>query len=144
MSYIKSIEENCSGCLGCELSCSLEHFGYFDRGKSRIRIIHDEEMSEIEIHQCIQCDERSCVHACPSGALTINEEYGYIMHNEEVCIQCKKCYKACKYNGVFWDEERNYPLICDLCEGDPECVKPCKLHNALQINDAGKVKEAAK
>ena len=133
MSFIERAAEKCSGCLSCELACSFAHFGYFDRGKSRIRIINDEEMSDIEILQCIQCEERFCINACPVGALSINEKLGYVEHDEAICIQCKKCYKACEYRGVFWDEERNYPLICDLCKGDPECVKPCELHGALKI-----------
>ena len=144
MPYIERVNEKCSGCLACELSCSFKHYGYFDRGKSRIRILHDEELSEIEIQQCIQCEERSCVGACPKGALSINDEYGHIVHDESLCIQCKKCFKACQYNGVFWDEERNYPLICDLCDGEPECVKPCKLHQALQIRTGENVEEEAK
>lgn len=131
MSFLKRIPEQCTGCLACELSCSLHHFGYFDHGKSRVRIIQDEELSEIEIHQCIQCEERSCVYACPKGALTIDARYGYVSWNKELCIQCKKCFTACNYNGVMWDEERNVPLICDLCGGDPECIKPCELHKAL-------------
>ena len=134
MSFLKRVEEKCSGCLACELSCSMKHFGYFDRSKSRIRIIHEEELSKIEIQQCIQCDERSCVEACPSGSLSIDPEYGHIAFDEGTCTQCRKCYKACRHHGVFWDEERSYPLICDLCGGEPECEKPCRLHRALTLN----------
>lgn len=134
MSYLDRHPENCTQCLACELVCSFRHYGYFDRAKSRVQIIHDEEYSEIEIHQCIQCDERSCVHACPTGALSINAEYGHIMLDESKCIQCKACYRACKYNGVAWDEDRNHPLICDLCDGDPQCINPCKLHKALVLS----------
>ena len=134
MSFLNRVEENCSGCVACELSCSIKHFGYFDRSKSRIRIIQDEELSEIKVQQCIQCDERSCVEACPTGSLSIHSKYGHIVHDAGTCIQCQKCYRACRHHGVFWDEERNYPLICDLCGGDPECLKPCKLHQALLLN----------
>ena len=140
MPYLKHTVENCSGCLGCMLACSFEHYGYFDFSKSRIRIIQDEEKSDIEIQQCIQCEERSCVNVCPVGALSIQDELGYIVHDEALCIQCQKCFKACAYHGVYWDEERNYPLICDLCGGDPQCVKPCELHKAVQIRE----KEAAR
>ena len=134
MSYLNRFEEKCSGCVACELSCSAKHFGYFDRAKSRIRINQDEELSEIKILQCLQCDERSCVEACPTNSLSIHPEYGHIVHDAGTCIQCQKCHRACRHHGVFWDEERNYPLICDLCGGDPECLKPCKLHQALTLN----------
>lgn len=131
MAYIEKSPEDCAGCLSCELACSFKHVGYFDFKKSRIRIIHDEEFSKIEIHQCIQCDEKSCVHACPVHALSVDPNLGCIRLDEKTCIGCKSCYKACKYNGVMWDEEFTRPLICDLCDGDPECIKTCKLHRAL-------------
>ncbi len=131
MPFLNRVAEKCSGCLACELSCSLRHFGYFDSAKSRIRILHEEELSDIEIRQCSQCEERSCVKACPSGALWVDPTYGYVAHDEGACTKCRRCLHACRHHGVFWDEERNYPLICDLCEGDPECLKPCRLHLAL-------------
>ena len=131
MGYIRITPENCTGCRSCELSCSLKHFGYFDYSKSRIRIIQEEEHSVIEIHQCIQCEERSCVEACPVDALSVNSTYGSIDLDSDVCIGCRACEKACKYHGVMWDYETEQPLICDLCGGDPECLKPCRLHQAL-------------
>ncbi len=131
MGFINRSPADCTGCRSCELSCSLKHFGYFDYSKSRIRIIHEEEHSEIEIHQCIQCDERSCVEVCPVDALSIHERLGNIELDAELCIGCRKCENACKYNGVMWDYEAELPLICDLCGGDPECLKPCRLHKAL-------------
>jgi len=133
VSLIDRSDAKCSGCLACELSCSMRHVGYFDPSKSRIRIIQNEELSEIEIHQCCQCDERSCVKACVDGALSIDPRYGYIVYDRDACTQCRKCYRACQYHGVQWDEQDNLPLICDRCIGDPECVKPCRLHEALVI-----------
>jgi carbon-monoxide dehydrogenase iron sulfur subunit len=133
-SYFALAPKDCSGCLSCELACSFQHVGYFDRFKSRVRILVDEERSKIDIHQCIQCAEPACVAACPAGALSVNEEHGgYIALDETICTQCKKCYQACEYHGAFWDEEANLPLICDLCQGDPQCVKPCRLHKAIQV-----------
>ena len=131
MGFIDKKPENCSGCRSCELACSLKHFGYFDFSKSRIHIEQEEEHSVIEIHQCIQCDERSCVNVCPTNALSIDTELGYICLDEEACTGCRACYKGCKYNGVMWDDENEKPLICDLCEGEPECLKPCRLHQAI-------------
>jgi len=133
MGYIKRTPEDCSGCLACELSCSVAHYGYFDFNKSRIAIIHDEKHSIIEIHQCQQCDEKSCVHACPVEALSIDAQLGNIILNKDLCIGCRACQKACNYQAVLWDFEESHPLICDLCGGDPECLKPCRLHKALLL-----------
>lgn len=135
MGYIEIKPENCSGCLSCELVCSMEHYGYFDFKKSRIQIIQDEEHSVIEIHQCIQCDEKSCVENCPVSALSVDPKLGYIRFDSEVCIGCGTCLRKCKYNGVIWDQENSSPLICDLCNGDPMCVKPCRLHQSLILSN---------
>jgi hypothetical protein len=40
----------------------------------------------------------------------------------------------------MWDAENAQPLICDLCDGDPECIKTCKLHQALVISGKEAVK----
>jgi anaerobic carbon-monoxide dehydrogenase iron sulfur subunit len=144
MGFIKREPANCSGCLSCEMACSLYHFGYFDTKKSRIQIIHDEELSHIEIHQCVQCDEKSCVTACPVDALSVDPELGCIRLNEELCIGCRACQRACAYNGVMWDDDTAQPLICDLCDGDPECLKPCRLHRALVPGDADTISLIAK
>lgn len=140
MGFIKKIPENCSGCLSCELTCAFQHFGYFDFQKSRIRIIHDEEHSKITIHQCIQCDEKSCVNNCPVKALSVDPKLGCIRLDHDLCIGCQTCLKKCNYNGVMWDAENAQPLICDLCDGDPECIKTCKLHQALVISGKEAVK----
>ncbi len=134
MNYIAIDAATCSGCKSCELSCSLKHVGYFDCGKSRIRIQRDGERWNVAIRQCIQCDERFCVAACPKGALSVDSSLGCIAFDDERCISCKKCFNACPHNGVQWDEELGHPLICDLCGGDPECLKPCRLHAALTRN----------
>lgn len=131
MGSIRIRSELCSGCRSCELSCSLKHHGYFEFAKSRIRVVHDEERSEIEIQMCIQCKERSCIAVCPTAALSIDDKTGAVLFDEKLCIHCRKCHKACAYNGVQWDYEMNVPMICDLCGGDPECLKPCRLHKAL-------------
>ena len=91
MGYIEKKPEDCSGCLACELACSFRHTGCFDFNKSRIRIIHDEEFSKIEIHQCVQCDEKSCVNACPVHALSVDPDLGCIRLDEDTCTGCKAC-----------------------------------------------------
>ena len=51
----------------------------------------------------------------------------------EECISCGECVKACPYKAInFNTSAYKYPLICDLCGGDPQCVKVCPT-NALKI-----------
>jgi Fe-S-cluster-containing hydrogenase component 2 len=36
----------------------------------------------------------------------------------------------CPFGGITWDAETRSMIKCDLCDGDPECVKHC-LYGAL-------------
>jgi Fe-S-cluster-containing hydrogenase component 2 len=42
---------------------------------------------------------------------------------------------ACPFGGVFMEPSSGEILKCDLCGGDPECVKHC-LYGALEWIDA--------
>jgi len=134
MGFITIKTDNCAGCKACELSCSLKHYGYFDCTKSRIKILRDGERWSVAIQQCIQCNQKFCIAACPTNALSLDSSLGCIQYDAVLCISCKKCFKTCPHHGVQWDEEHGQPLICDLCGGDPECLKPCRLHGALTRN----------
>jgi len=41
------------------------------------------------------------------------------------CTGCRLCEQWCswKHHGAVADG--GYPLLCDLCGGDPQCVKHC-------------------
>ena len=41
------------------------------------------------------------------------------------CISCYKCVDACPFGAVFVHDDSEYPIKCDMCNGDPECVKAC-------------------
>jgi phenylglyoxylate dehydrogenase beta subunit len=52
---------------------------------------------------------------------------------------------ACPYGGVYFDEEANKSMLCDYCDGVPECVRVCP-ENALEYdgveNISGILKES--
>ena len=78
-----------------------------------------------KIRVCRLCDEKPCIKACPSGALTYNGMW--IVVDEKRCVLCKSCANACPYGAIFFHNDLKRPLICDLCNGDPECVKMCPM-----------------
>jgi len=126
--------EKCTGCDGCMLACSFAHDGVFDLRRSRIRIQRDPLNKEFNPHVCIQCAAAFCVQACPTAALSKLAETGAILVDEEKCIGCMVCKEACPYGAItLQSEEGSGPLICDLCGGDPECVKVCRLPQAISI-----------
>ena len=49
--------------------------------------------------QCQHCQNPACLDACPTGA-TQKREDGIVWVDDELCIGCESCIKACPYEGV--------------------------------------------
>ncbi len=43
-------------------------------------------------------------------------------YNQNACIKCKMCVKACPTSCLVWDEDRNRPIATALMEMDPACI----------------------
>jgi len=77
-------------------------------------------------HFCAQCDGYPCVKSCPVKALSISKKTGAVLVKKRVCITCGKCIDACPGRIPHIHPTENYVLICDLCRGNPQCVKVCR------------------
>ena len=124
-------QDRCTGCESCVLTCSFEHGERFGLHLARIRVSRNEELADFRPKVCIQCEGRFCVAACPVGALSVDEKTGAIRVSEDLCTGCRQCEPACPFGGVHFSEGIQTPFICDLCGGDPECVKVCQLPQAI-------------
>jgi len=125
---------SCSGCRRCEIACSLRHEGKVWPEASRIRIFM--LIPGVEIPQlCNQCPDYPCVKACPVGALTTDTKTSAILVDKEKCTGCGLCIDACPGEIPTLHPLEKKALICDLCDGEPECVKVCQAarFNALSI-----------
>jgi Fe-S-cluster-containing dehydrogenase component len=47
------------------------------------------------------------------------------MVDDEKCDGCSWCIEACDYGAILLHPEKKVVRICDLCDGDPKCVKWC-------------------
>ena len=124
----------CSGCRLCEVACSLEKEGLIWPEASRIRVFEYLPGANSP-HLCVQCPDYPCVESCPTKCLSVDDRTGAVIVEEEKCIQCGLCIKACPGDVPRIPEGKNAVIICDLCEGDPACVKTCQEagYNALTI-----------
>jgi len=90
-------------------------------------------------HLCAQCNDYPCVDSCPVGALSTSTDTKAVLVDREKCTGCGACIRACPGNVPFLHPGDDKATICDLCGGDPECVKVCKEagYNALMLVEEG-------
>lgn len=118
----------CTGCHMCELACSLYHFHKSHIELSRVIVYKDKASAMFIPSVCISCPAMPCASVCPENAIVKDEKTGMPKVIEEKCLgeECGKCVEACPYHAIrFSPKVYPYPLICDLCGGDPQCVKVC-------------------
>ena len=120
-------EEFCMGCGLCEVYCTLWHSKSKELVKafkrehpkptSRITLVQEKPVSFAV--QCRHCNDSSCVVACLSGAMHIDDEK---------CIGCLTCIMVCPFGAIKKDPNRQKVVAkCDLCQGldVPACVANC-------------------
>ncbi|MFC2004790.1 4Fe-4S dicluster domain-containing protein [Chloroflexota bacterium] len=127
--------DKCCGCRICESVCSIKHFGEYNPELSRIRV-YDFYNGLIQVPStCWGCrwkgadEEAFCIEACPvPGALSWyqgDKMLNVPVVNEELCIKCLICVDACQAKAIRVNPRTGFPMLCDRCDGDPECVKAC-------------------
>ncbi len=118
------VPERCSGCRLCELACAIQHFGVNNPKKSAIRVMVAFPHPVIRMPiVCRQCGQPKCAENCPENAITRDD--GMVTIHADRCIACGQCVITCPFGAIFVHDDVELPFKCDLCGGDPECVKVC-------------------
>jgi carbon-monoxide dehydrogenase iron sulfur subunit len=131
-------QDKCTGCRLCEMVCSVKHEGVSNPSRARISIVKWFQEGFFMPMVCQQCMEAPCVAVCPKDALSRDEELGTVKLDYDLCIGCKMCVTACPFGGMGIDTATNRVIKCDLCDGDPQCVRFC-FPGALQFVEANAV-----
>lgn len=128
----------CSGCRRCEIACSMHHEGWMWPEASRVRVFMPFPGLEVP-HLCAQCKDYPCIDSCPVDALSSDPITGAVLVDSEACISCSACITACPGQIPTLHPENNKAIICDLCDGEPECVKVCTEagYNSLTLVNEG-------
>ena len=122
--FVDCDPDRCIGCNICEYACSLEKEKTFNPVKSRIRAIRLNPLSNVAF-TCRTCRNAPCVAACPKDALTQSKETGVVTVDEEKCDGCGWCIAPCEFGAITLHPESRKAMLCDTCEGSPECVQWC-------------------
>jgi carbon-monoxide dehydrogenase iron sulfur subunit len=129
----------CRDCQACTLVCSLRHEGECNAALARLIVLKDMRNYEYDIAICQHCEEPECVDACPSGAISLDERLVAII-DYDACTVCGICAEECPYDAIFYNEQQDRYLKCDLCAdwgGFPLCVEFCPA-GALTLIEKGK------
>lgn len=135
LGHINHLSYVCAGCRICEIVCTLSHEGKIQPSLARNIVHKDIQAGDLtHVLYCQQCDDPQCLKACPTGALHVDPETGARVIDQDVCIGCQTCLNACIYaqggqgeSRIKFNPETNTCFKCDLCGGDPQCVKYCPI-----------------
>ncbi len=130
--------EKCTGCRMCELVCSVKHEGVSNPARSRVKIVKWEWEGRYIPMACQQCQSAPCMAVCPVKAISRDEELNRVVVDYDMCIGCRMCVAACPFGAMSFDTLASKVIKCDLCDGDPQCVRFCDT-KAIQYVDASKI-----
>ena len=126
--------KRCYGCYACVMACKAENFT--PPGVFWARLLKGETgeypntVRQALPVLCMQCEDPECITVCMKNALT--QEGNLVKWDEDKCIGCRMCVAACPYGGI--SSFKGKIIKCDLCDGDPKCVKFCST-GAIQYLD---------
>lgn len=127
--YVLKVDaEKCIGCRLCELVCSLKYENEICPSNASMRIITENDLSYPIT--CSQCLDAPCEQSCERKAIYRNRNTGYLKIDKWGCNQCGLCITECPFGMLRMGKDS--VIKCDLCGGDPECVKVCPTE-AIQL-----------
>jgi Fe-S-cluster-containing dehydrogenase component len=138
--------EKCEDCNNCFLACKDEHVGNEWKEYTHSQPLHGHRWINIFRKErgqyplidvaylpvpCMHCDNAPCIKAAENNAV-VKREDGIVMIDYAKAAGQKEILKACPYDAIWWNEEKNVPQKCTLCahlidDGweKPRCVQAC-------------------
>ena len=115
----------CTGCRICEQWCAWSHFGQVTPALARLRIHKDHRQFANRIAACLQCEPAECMLVCPQEAIRRDPLTFGLLLEEDLCLLCNACVDSCPEDCIQLHPITQFPLLCDLCGGDPQCARHC-------------------
>jgi ferredoxin-type protein NapH len=128
-SFIVFHPDRCTGCGACEMICSTRNVAKVAPVSASVKVVRDEKEGKNFSILCQHCRKPLCLPACPTRAIEKGDD-GIVRIDKLFCTECGLCTMACPAAAPIKDPGSQEIHKCDLCEGDPLCVKHCP-ENAL-------------
>lgn len=121
--------QKCVGCGACAIACKTENntqdrnggqtFNWADFFLKTEGKFPDVNFAAIPT-LCNHCTNAPCVKACPVTPKAMHKhENGITMHNQDMCIGCRKCQKACPYSSEDVNESKVQYSVISYNENQP-------------------------
>ncbi|MFQ5874382.1 MAG: 4Fe-4S dicluster domain-containing protein [Dehalococcoidia bacterium] len=105
--------------------CSLKKTGSFNPAQARIRVVEDLHHGSYQPVFCLHCQVAKCQQACPEDAIEAHRKLPrVVVIDQGKCTGCLECVNACPFGAIVVGPQGEV-LKCDLCDGEPVCVKYC-------------------
>jgi Fe-S-cluster-containing dehydrogenase component len=106
--------DKCTGCQACTTACGMENNTQPGENWQDVLYYQQGEYPSAQMkwlpRPCMQCENPSCVHVCPTRATYKDKDAGGIVFVDwNKCIGCKYCMIACPYGVRFYTDEK--PLL---------------------------------
>ena len=126
----------CVGCNACTRVCRET----WDLSEDIYRTeIKEPEEDVFYKSACQHCHSPSCVEACPTEAMYIND-LGFTVIDHASCVRCNYCVANCPYDAIQFDKQSGVIEKCDFCApaveqgAKPACVEGCPIE-AIKFGD---------
>lgn len=127
---------------------SLPHFGPYERERRRLLqeyFLKKDLLSDVPSPRQLPSNEpaphiedvlgRSLQYITNYNSLN-NKEQVVAIVNEELCINCGRCYQTCNdsaYQAIKFDPKTHLPKITDDCTGCAMCISVCPIIDCITV-----------
>ncbi len=117
----------CDGCRECETACATKHAGNRKIARKRIEVVASGGDARLFVPStCQQCVDPPCMAVCPKNAISRDPALGRVVLDTSLCVGCTMCVSACPTGSMAFAHDLGLPYKCELCGGNPECVRVCE------------------
>lgn len=141
--------ERCVGCGACIMACVFENQIDIDVQNPYRLLKKNEYVDGDEVHivyftnGCMHCQDRFCEKVCPKNCYHVDKSTGIVVLDQESCVGCGRCAKACPYEAIQITKARK-AAKCTGCLQNlkrnqlPLCVMACP-RRAITIDEKNQV-----